>query len=85
MSPEEIAALDKELKQIDGGAPLWSLDRLFFASDDREAVGKLKASAHELARAKERFAEDQKELWEKSLGKQLRLAVDRAKRMSGKS
>lgn len=84
LTPEEIAILDQELKGIEGGAPLWSLDRLFFGPDDREAIGKLKASAQTLTKAKDLFSEEQKELWEKGLGKQVRHSVDRAKKMAGK-
>lgn len=84
LTVEQIASLDQELKGIEGAAPLWSLDRLFFGPDDREAIGKLKASAQTLTKAKELFGEGQRELWEKSLGKQVRHSVDRAKKMAGK-
>lgn len=84
-SPEDLAGLDFSLKSIASSHEvLLGIDRLFFSSDERDAVRKLKESGHILSKARERLPEDLKAKWVEALGSQLRESVDRAKKNSGK-
>lgn len=85
MSPEEIAYLDQQLKKNDKGSMIGEIDQLFFASEDRAAIVKIKPAAKEINKVKEWLDPDKKEMWEKALREQIRFSIDKVKNMSHRS
>ena len=83
---EDLASIDSAFKKMENSHGLLvAIDRLFFASNEKEAVRKLKESGQLLAKIKDDLPEDLKKKWTDALGPQLRHSVNRAKTIAGKN
>lgn len=79
MELEQIIKIDLYLKAKGGVKSLMDIDHLMVASDDKDAVNKIKASAASLMKVEQYVDSELLELWKDLFKKQVRSSVDRVK------
>lgn len=80
ITPEQVAKIDFALKAKGKSGALLAIDRLFFEDREPGLVERLKIAGQELTAAKDLMDGELQELWQGMLGRQLRVAVNRAKK-----
>jgi hypothetical protein len=85
-SNDDAARVDGGLKMQAGAHEIaLALDRLFFASDEKDVVKKLKEAGPALAKVKDSLPEELRPKWASALSRQLRTSVERVKKNAGRT